>query len=532
MLFAALCLHLAAGTTHDLIRYEIALVPIDSRPAAGQFPVKVAEIGGLAVSSPPPSILGQFTTAGKPDLIAQWLVSMDYSNTIAAVVSADMVCYGGLIESRVPKVSEQAALSRLECFVELRKKNSSLPIFVFSSLMRTAPTATNAAREWRMDLAKVQELTDRYRQTREAHLPAEIRKHRRNVPAGEMEKYEAARKRNMQIHKKLIRMVKDGVISYLIIGADDAQKYGPHVRETEQLKALANDLGIAGLVYFCEGVDQNAILLVSRAMLRRARLTPKVFVDFSNPDAGSRRMAFESKPLIDVVRDQIIASGARPTDSPDEANYKLFINVPDSYDERFERFRSRLTDTLENRGQAALVDIHFDQNGAGDPRLMETIGALPDFGALLGFAGWNTASNSIGTAVPHANMRLLASQMSDQTVRQAVAHREFLFHRYVGDYGYHRVIRPRAYRLIAALPGATREELTGEAFRVVENYVVRSTRSVIENYFSQLFLSKTLKAAKSEYRIVGISNINVSLPWPRVFETSVQFEFVAEEVKR
>ncbi len=511
---------------------EIALVPIDSRPAAAQFPTMIADIAGISISSPNDSELGKFTTPGNAAAIASWLVKRDYTNSVGLVVSADMIAYGGLIESRVPNVSLETALKRLECLTEVRKLRPSLPIYVFSALMRTAPTATNATKSWRMKLARYVELQNRYQETHESSLLSSMRSLRRQIPSKELDNYLDARKRNLAVHQQLIRMAKQGVINYLVIGADDAQQFGPHVAETRILKELAAELSISGLVYFCEGVDQNAILLVSRAALRNRKFMPKIIVRLSEASAGNRRMPYEAKPLSEVVRDQIIASGARPTTDPAEANYTLLLNVPDTESSSFTTFTDSLKEGLQQKANVALADINFDRTGGGDPKMLEFLLQQPDLGNLLAFAGWNTASNSIGTAVPHANMLLLARQTEENAEHRELAHREFLLHRLVGDYGYHRTIRPKAYQLVDALPGATREQLTPEAFRVVENYVVRSTKSLVESYFKDTFFERTFKASSKEYKITGLSGVAVTLPWPRVFETSVKLQMNVQEITK
>src|SRR5690606_21090644 len=146
-------------------------------------------------------------------------------------------------------------------------KNPKLPIYVFSSLMRTAPTATEETRSFRVELARFAELMERLERTGDASLKFEINRLRALVPKTEMERYYAARKRNMAIHRALIKFAALGIIDYLVIGADDAQAYGPHYPEMQELRAAAKDAGIAGKVYFCEGVDQHANLLVSRLVL-------------------------------------------------------------------------------------------------------------------------------------------------------------------------------------------------------------------------------------------------------------------------
>src|SRR4029077_11467854 len=91
---------------------RILLVPIDSRPATGQFAQMIAHIADVQVQMPPYETLGRFTKPGDPGLILAWLERQDYSDVSAVVVSADMIAYGGLIASRKNDVSIGLALQR------------------------------------------------------------------------------------------------------------------------------------------------------------------------------------------------------------------------------------------------------------------------------------------------------------------------------------------------------------------------------------------------------------------------------------
>ncbi|MFO0045356.1 MAG: DUF4127 family protein, partial [Armatimonadota bacterium] len=54
--------------------FRVLLVPLDSRPAAGQFAQMIGKIDGVEVETPPIETLGRFTTPGNPDKIWSWLM--------------------------------------------------------------------------------------------------------------------------------------------------------------------------------------------------------------------------------------------------------------------------------------------------------------------------------------------------------------------------------------------------------------------------------------------------------------------------
>lgn len=520
-MFAAL--FIVCFGAYGLGQDRVFLVPVDSRPAVSQFPQLIGKIAGAQIDEPPMSYLGRFTSPGKPELIRQWLNSRDLTRSVGLVISADMIAYGGLIASRVPSVSANDAIDRLSLLKSIRLRNPTLPIYVFSSLMRTAPTATDETRPFRLNLAKFVELRERLDRTGDASLKFEINRLRKLIPKDQLQRYDATRKRNMKVHEALIRYVSAGVIDYLVIGADDAQAFGPHFPEMKKLRGLARLSGIAGKVYFCEGVDQHANLLVSRLLLRKSGWVPKVYVKLSDPKAGMERAAFESTPLARSIEDQIIASGARPTTQQDDADYTLYLNTPGGETTR------TFSMSVVRDVPVAIADVNLSK-GHADAKLIESMSANRSASNLLGFAGWNTAGNTIGTTVPQANVYLLAKRIGGSDYVRELAQRSFLLHRIVNDYGYHRFIRPVAYKMMDGDPHASREEAYGKSFKEMESWVTRNTAMMVDDMFYRQLYGTTFIADGTTYEISGLKDVRVELPWPRAFEVYISFELTAKKV--
>jgi hypothetical protein len=515
------CLHASAGAS------RLALVPIDSRPPTAQMPVLLADIAGAEVAVPPLDTLGQFTTPGNVDKVSSWLLKECDRGVDAVVASADMLAYGGLIASREPNVSKEEAIRRLEVLRTLRKAHPGLAVYVYSALMRTAPTATDRNEPWRMDLARLVELQEKYRRTG-AQPSREYQELSERISQRRLEWYWSARKRNLEVHKALIRMVKEGVITYLVIGADDSRPYGPQYPETKELRKLADDLGISGRVYFCEGVDQTANILVSRALLRIHKFSPIVRVLLADEAAGSRPMSYESKPLNEAIRDQILASGAWLPDKNETGDYVLFVNTENSSNRAVTELLDAIVAVQDGRPYAAVADINFDSLGSPDERFSRALldsGLLPD---LLSYASWNTASNTLGTAVAQANLYLLALKNQVPALRRERAHLTFLLHRVVSDYGYHSYLRPRANKALAEHPQATPREAHGYMFNVLQEWVERNASGLLEAYFAQYIKGRLIQDGDTAYEVVGIDGVKIWLPWPRAFEAWFEFELVCQ----
>src|SRR5438270_2845513 len=66
---------------------RILLVPLDSRPAAGQFAQMIGHMANVEIVEPPLELLGRFTTPGKPEAILQWLKKQSYTDVTAVILS-------------------------------------------------------------------------------------------------------------------------------------------------------------------------------------------------------------------------------------------------------------------------------------------------------------------------------------------------------------------------------------------------------------------------------------------------------------
>ncbi|MEJ5170741.1 MAG: DUF4127 family protein, partial [Fimbriimonadales bacterium] len=132
-LWAALAASLLAATTQPA---RVVLAPIDDRPATGQFARMIGAIAGVDVQTPPQELLGRFTTPGNPDAVLSWLERQNLNESQAVVVSAEMVCFGGLVASRTDATPLEAAMARLDRLRDIRRANPDTPFYVFATIPR------------------------------------------------------------------------------------------------------------------------------------------------------------------------------------------------------------------------------------------------------------------------------------------------------------------------------------------------------------------------------------------------------------
>jgi hypothetical protein len=496
---------------------KIVLVPLDNRPATGQYAELIGRIGGAEMVLPPMRLLGNYTIPGSPDAILKWIEEQSLGEGDALVVSADMISYGGLFESRKSRVPAGTAVARIKRLLEIRRKSKPAKLYLVSSLMRLTPSATHDAASYRLGLA-------RYVQLRSAGAPAsQLATAKAGIPAGAIEEYDAARQRNLQVQKSLIALTREPGIDLLVLGQDDAATVGPHVKEKAELRSLA--VG-SPRVSFCEGIDQIPALLVSRA-LSAGKTKPSIRIAYSDPAGALNTAAFESQPLMGTVLDQIVVSGAKEAGQSEEPDFVLYVNTPARRHDPFEVWLSGLTANLDDGKPVAVADVDLSRTSASpDPELYNVLADRGRPMKLWAYSAWNTAANSIGTAVAMANMRYLSLQ-NGPTLTSEVAHKQFLLYRMASDFFYHTFTRPVAYGMTE---GPRKAAIFGTELEEVSDFVQRDLSKFLKKAFYDNFQGRRFIVEGKTYEFVGMSDLTIGLPWPRPYEVRLEFDIKASPV--
>ena len=515
----------------------ITLLPIDDRPAVGQFAQMIGAVADHKVTMPPLEMLGRFTQAGDVARIAQWLKSQDYSRTDALIVSVDMLAYGGLVASRTHKTSLEEAKARLEFFRWFKSKYPRVPVYAFNVIMRVAPTATAATRGVHDKLARWAELKDQTAKSKDSKLDAELAQLTKDLAPAAIEDYLAARKRDLQVNLAMLDLVKAGTVNELILLQDDAREFGLHRQDQAVLKTRLKELGLEAKVPIYNGTDEGSLSLVSRAVLDKFLYKLKVAVIYSSEKSKTIINPYEDHPLQFTVESQIRAAGGIPVSEFDQADYRLFVNAPGTDDEQFDAFLQKLLKELKENRHIALADVLFPKphfSGA-DERIIAALKKESLFGRFAGYAAWNTAGNTLGTTIPHANMRVFfrskLNDRADRAARTEAAHLEFLLNRFAGDYLYHDIVRldvnPR-------LRGQTQNqevtyEFTPQEYEEVNREVSQKLTAEIEKFFAEYFKGRThrlaiYKGVEKTITVNGLKDLKVYLPWARAFECVIDFK--------
>jgi len=517
-------------TAQAAVPQRVLLIPVDDRPAVVQFPQMIANMAATSVETPPAEILGRFTQPGKPEMILAWLRTQDLSEYDAIVVSLDMIAYGGLIASRVDRTSYNLAINRIREFWSIRRSAPQTKVYGFSSIMRVAPTATTANATWRELLAKYAEEKADYGTRPTAAQRARLADLARRIPAGEVERYERTRDRNKRVNEEFIRMTSQGAFTLLALGEDDSKPTGPQKPERERYRQMVGNLDVAGKVQFAAGIDQLANLLVSRTISDAIAWQPRIRVVYADEQGRHIIASYESLPIEESLRSQIAVSGARIVPEGEDYDYSLYVNTPNASEFALDAFLGSLRAEVDQGFPVAVADTNLGRGGIADPRLFEVVTEEGRSARLLAYAGWNTAGNTMGTTIPAANSYLMARRERIDPLRREIALRTFVLHRLVNDFEYHNFVRPEAYAMMDELNGGRREEAYGDVFAEIDERVRGDLGLRLQSRFDGQLKGTRFFAGNSQYEVVELRDVSISLPWPRAYEVRLDFQLVVRPV--
>ncbi|MER6177910.1 DUF4127 family protein [Streptosporangium sp. NPDC001681] len=485
----------------------MTLLPLDDRPVNTGHVAGLAGTAGTRLRLPPAGLLPARGVPADMDGTARWLEDAA-GDSDAVVVSVNQLAHGGFVASRRTTEPLARTLARLDVLRRIRAGRPELPVHAFVTLMRTRKSDGAGAepeywdRHGRRFFALSEELyrAEHGRPDAAAHARAEI-------PEPFVADFFTRRMRLHAMQLACVELVAEGVVDTLSILVEDSTVESVSTSEREWLEAWIGRLGLGDRISCLPGADEAGAVLTTRAALEHAGLRPRVAVACLDPDALGRIAAYEDVAVRDTITDQVAAIGAVLVEDAAQADLVLAVHPPGlpprdwcSGPDQPERpgddavcLAGRARDLLDAGRPVAVADV-ADANGA-DPALVM---ALRDAGLLrrlAGYAAWNTAGNTIGSALAQGCSRLLAADD-----RQLAEHARTLTHRLLDDWGY----QTSARRGVLAAGTAVRPDL-------------------VERELGDLLAD--LGPPADKFRIVPGS---VCFPWDRPFEISFELEHLEE----
>ncbi len=498
---------------------KILFIPHDDRPVCFQQPVEVVSQLGYKIISPPIELLTQ------PDELWIWF-NENARKAKVAVVASDALLYGGLIPSRSHQIPVEILDARVENFKTLRQNNPSLQIYAFGSLMRTPQSGTPGDIEepdyygqYGADIFQLTRLLDK-QETSELSKEEKIYLDtlEKNIPDEILDDYFARRLKNLLATKKLLDLTNENFINCFIIGRDDNSPLSQTHRENVILTNHIKELDIPKTKAQSHvGIDEYAMLLLTRAVNDITHEFPAVYVEFNRGKGAKTVPAYSDEQIADSISDEIFIAGGLPTSNPKKADLVLLANTDrkgktfhthNSFPPQIltakqqkylnrnaEYFATLVEDAVNKNLPVGVADITF-ANGS-DNFLMTHLRDKNLLFKLQSYAGWNTATNTSGFAL---GAGILAKKMSRASKDRLLATR------YLDDWAFQANVRTQIADELSKLPDGLQIYLNlGE----YESEIVSR-----ENLLMKNFAAKNLPRWK---------NFTVSNTWHRMFECEINF---------
>lgn len=485
-----------------LLNDRILFIPLDDRPCCLDMTERIAALAGSRLLTPPRESLGHFQRPGSPGAILDWLEQQD--PRLPLIASIDMVTWGGLIASRHPDSDVLKAEEHFRRFCALQESRSGKAL-VFKTLLRTAPTQTTPEEvdqaEQIVALSRLSFLLEKNRLSPQGRsIEAAIAQLRAGISPHVLGRYLAVRERNHRFDSLVVGHAK--LFDALLVAMDDCQTEGWNLLEKERLERQAQ----AGTlpVDFYPGTDESAALLLSRLLAPEQGFEPV----WGHTHLALTQTRYEDRPLGALLHAQVQAARLRQgrtrrklflygrMGSQKEAAQQGKVGGTDS--DTLESFLGVLQQSLEAGDSCVVADLAF-ANG-GDLGLVEALIERGLASRLTGYSAWNTAGNTLGTAL--ANLTLYPDE---PTPEQDRARKILLWERLTDDAFYQSRFRFRLKRELG--PGLT---LAGEELQRAHQLLAAEFHQFAQELWTRLFGPEPL------------GPFTVTLPWGRLFEVAIE----------
>ncbi len=424
----------------------ILLLPCDTRPPTLELPLQLAKVAGLEMRVPPLEMLNNLNIPGDTTAIAAWLLEQA-KTADAAIITLETLCLGGMIPARRVSDSLKDALARLEVLREVKHINPKIKLYAYGVIVRVAHdndpleekpyygqhgTALRNVSEW---IDRVERGAD----TNELELAKQA------VPTEILEDWLGTRERNHALHQHALEMLSEGILEHLCLTLDDTTPYGLAARDRRRLEARIDELGVWQKADVYPGADEVAAALLARALVDSSQRKPSVFVRYPSTQAENSIMLYEDRVLGELVKAHIRAAGGVPASRASSADLIFAVNAPaikqahrapdfavvDTANRHLAAFIDDICDDLKHTRAVTIADVAY-ANGA-EPRFVKQLLARVDATQLAGFAAWNTAGNTLGSAI--------AAGICALNCKNKTALAEANFSRFVDDYLYQSIVR-------------------------------------------------------------------------------------------
>jgi hypothetical protein len=501
--------------------YTLSVLPLDSRPPCTSFVAELGTLAGIKVDLPPKEMLDKYEHPAKISQLEDWLAN-DFSSTKGALISTDMLSFGGLLHNRTHSLSDDQRKDVLSYLEWLRKSNPQKDFYVFSVIPRLLVSDQVVPDSW-YQWHLMQWTIDMDKKLQGKPFDAKQYKELQDeIPMSLKWKYIELYNQNALFNKDIIDLSQTANFTGLVIGQDDTMPYGlPNNNRLAALDAFGNLPPRTGYGV-TQGADELGSMAVAEVFLKEHSYRPKIFLTYSTPETKDLILHFVPETLEQIALNKIRLLNGKVVDSLDKADFVLFIHCGDKGDSSFSKIAKQINSYMKVK-PVALVDLskNYDYRECLLPSLLASSVPLSH---LVSYAGWNTASNSIGSAIAQSSIVTLQAKTLPPELLPSLYARNLTYNcqRFLDDWAYEQNTRYKIKDL-KELNGVDSEH-TAPYTDLVERYIARELH-IYKNIllYANLRRFPFYQNGKDAYYLKDFS-YEVRLPWERIFEISLSIQ--------
>jgi hypothetical protein len=508
----------------------IGYVPVDSRPVNYNYPILLSEIAGFKILTPPKEFLGDLNLCGNAQKICNFLEEKSDKLKIL-IVSLDMLGYGGLIFSRKLNTTFQGAYQRIQVLRKIKERNPKLLIYGFNVILRISTSVTDeeSYHFWKMifKYSILKDKIERNKNNKKEEL--EFKRLKKEIPEHLLEEYFTVRRRNHNINIKVLEMVKERIIDFLIFSQEDAAEFGPHRREQEILLKMREENNLEEKISFQTGCDEIGMQLLCKYFNNIRNFSPNIFL-FPPVSKLKFISLYEDIPVFENLRRKADSLNIKIKENLEDSDFIFLINTfknkqkdifleEDINNRDCRNFWKDFKKYFEKEYKISIADI-FYCNGSDEKFLNFLIkeGKIPQ---LLSYAGWNTTGNTLGSALSHS---CIAFKIDSKI--KLKKHLEFLLIRFLEDFIYSLRVRKFLNEHLKK-KGISPYNIKRD-FKEIEKIMQRQMQVFSEKFFEENFKSRVVEISGEKFKIKKLKNINFSFPFRRIFEIKTEVSLEIE----
>lgn len=497
---------------------SLLLLPLDSRPVCTELVQELGQLGSLNVILPPKQLLDNYKKPADKEKLLLWLKD-NLKKQDEAIISADLLLYGGLLHSRQDFTNPMEQKQLLAALQQITNDAPNLHASVFSVIPRLLVSDEMLPDAWyQFHLMKYSQLFDMAEISSDPYITNELYDYIEQIPPITLIKYRSLYANNEDFHKQLLILANKQL--EIFIGQDDGSPFGLPHRSARHAQAFikSNDLESYATVTY--GADELASLLLARSYLRNypSQWTPKVYLQYADSSVEFYHMPYMTDSVGATLRNQLKMVGAAEAAFPEEADIVLYVNCGHNKYKPADKQVQELTQLINSGKHIALVDsaANFNTDELLVPLLLDQGAPI---NRLSAYAGWNTFGNSSGTAIAQAIIFAGQSKTLQKKLLPALysANLRFNVERLLDDYCYQKLLHPTLKHELYVM-GHTHNDLTKEGMDYCNERV-----QIFSSLQAEILLHSNLGRTPfysqngTDYYLRNIY-VGANLPWNRIFE--------------